>query len=278
MPSCPAVLRLRLRPRSLRTTSLLASAFLLCVGAVVVPTAPASAVEFIRTRVPVVAGTELQYPGTSCTAGLVVVRTGVLNNITPAQRAVRYVVTAKHCGAMGTRVSVRGQEVGYVSWVDPVEDLELVRIAPAADGQPTCAPSSQGFHCTGITTFTPQASGRVVLETLRNRAIEAIPVTGTGAPADGEVFCVSGKVTGQSCTWRSAPWQRAYGERTPGEAAATGESLVLGGDSGAPVLSADGRIYGVLEGDVHGLDVAAMIYTRISRFFADAGGYALAPA
>jgi hypothetical protein len=266
------------RPSPLRGAVLALLAVLVCVVAVIAPTAPASAVDAIRTRLPIVAGTELDFPTGYCTAGLVVVRTGLLANITPRQRATRYVLTAKHCGRMGDPVSVGGREVGQVSWVDPVEDLELVRIDPTSHGQPFCSPTSQGFHCTGTPTYDPAASGRVVLTTLQSRALSAIPVTGTGAPADGEVFCVSGKSSGQSCEFTSAPWRSEIGPRTPGQALATGGTLILNGDSGGPVVSSRGRIYGVVESTATGTLHSALIYVRVSQFFADAGGYGLAPA
>ncbi|MDO4045644.1 chymotrypsin family serine protease [Clavibacter michiganensis] len=250
----------------------------LLVCAVLVPAAPARTDFANRNFVPIVAGSALQFPGAICTAGLVVVRTGLLANISPRQRATRYVVTAKHCGDLGAEVKVAGVPVGAVTWVDPREDLELVRIDPLMDGRPFCAPSSAGFHCTGTTTFQPRASGRVLLETVRFRTLRALPVTGTGAPAAGEVYCVSAVVSGQSCVWSTAPWKPEYGSRTPGEMAAKGDARVAEGDSGGPVVSAQGRIYGNLEGDFDLDGERAMIYVRISHFFEDAGAYALAPA
>jgi hypothetical protein len=280
MPRCPS------RPLAWHRRGLQATAALaLCAAVVLVTATPASAyVEPIRTRVPIVAGTELQYPGTTCTAGLVVIRSSVLARLSPRSRATRYVVTAKHCGGMGTRVSVRGAYVGSVSWVDPHADLALVRIDPEVEGQPTCAPTSQGFHCTGSVSYRPRASGRVILTSLRTRSTEEVPVIGTGSPAADEVFCVSGKASGEECSWSlvpwaSVPWEPGHGIREPGEMAARSpNAIVYGGDSGAPIATPGGRVYGILQGDYFHLSTSVMIYTAVSQFFEDAGAYALAPA
>lgn len=257
---------------------LLASA--LCLVSVIATAAPASAfVEPIRTRLPIVAGTELQFPGQNCTAGLVLVSTSPFSRLTTAQRAVRYVLTAKHCGGKGAIVSVRGEAVGQVSWVDPLSDLALVRVAPEVSGQPFCAPTSQGFHCTGGPTITPRASGRVILTSLRTRSTEDVAVIGTGAPATGQLFCVSGRTSGETCSWTSVAWKQAYGSRDPGEMAAKSASaLVLGGDSGAPVVTPQGKILGILNGDHVSMDERVMLYTSVSRFFEATYGYGLAPA
>ncbi len=92
-----------------------------CVAA-----APAQAVDRIaRVSLPVRAGTHLifsdsQGPARSadydCTAGAVLTGSGILSRITPYQRAVRYVVTAKHCGGRGAHVRVGDVQVGSVIW------------------------------------------------------------------------------------------------------------------------------------------------------------------
>lgn len=263
--------------RAARAALLAAFTLLVCACTVIGPTLSASAVDAERIRLPIVAGTELQFPGANCTAGLVVVRTGVIARLSQYQRAVRYVVTAKHCGAMNEHVSVGGEEVGYVSWVDPAEDLELVRIEPQRSAE-FCAPSTSGFHCSGPSSYTPRAVGKVLLATLQYRYLRATAVAGTGSPADGELFCISGKSSGQSCTFAVTPWRPSYGLRTPGDMAAIGQTLVFGGDSGAPVVSHQAKIYGILAENSTGPTHSIVKYVRISHFFQDAGGYALAPA
>ncbi|MBF4619502.1 hypothetical protein ITJ44_15610 [Clavibacter sp. VKM Ac-2873] len=264
-------------PRLLQLALITISAFVACACLVVAPTAKASAVDAERTLLPVVAGTELDFPHSYCTAGLIVVRTGIRGNFSPAARATRYAVTAKHCGEMNSPVSVGGRRVGEVVWIDPVADLELVRIDPVVHGQPFCAPSSSGFHCSPV-TYEPQATGQVLLATLRYQSLRRTPVAGTGAPASDEVFCISGKSSGQSCLFRSTRWISGYGEQKPGEVAAIGDTLVFPGDSGGPVLSPQARIYGIIAETATGSLHTVLKYTRISQFFEDAGNYALAPA
>ncbi|MWJ23551.1 serine protease, partial [Clavibacter michiganensis subsp. michiganensis] len=89
----------------------IASALGCCVVA-----APAQAVDRVaRNSLPVRAGTRLVFsdsqgparsPDYECTAGAVLTGSGILSRISPYQRAVRYVVTAKHCGGRGAHVRV----------------------------------------------------------------------------------------------------------------------------------------------------------------------------
>lgn len=201
----------------------------------------------------------------------------MFRNISAYQRATRYVVTAEHCGTLNSVVSVGGRRVGVVSWVDPAADLELVKIDPEIHGQPICAPTSSGFHCSGTQTYTPRAVGRILMSTLRYRSLQSTPVAGTGAPGDNEIFCISGKSSGESCEFTSTPWLPRFGDQHRGEVAARGDTLIFPGDSGAPVSSPDARIYGIAGETSTGPSFTIMKYTRIIQFLEDAGTYALAP-
>ena len=241
----------------------------------------ALAVEPQRESLPIVIGTSLQFPTGDCTAGLIVKKTGVFNNITPYKQAIRYVVTASHCGRTGDDVRVNGTIIGKYIWRSEESDLGLVQVEPFAQRHAVCTAPSTGPVCSIGVTYNPRAVNKVLIASQRTRSEQAVPFSGTGSPADREVFCTSGAVTGILCTWGKSPmppgWQIA---RQPNyRHAETFGRNVEHGDSGGPIMSFAGKIYGIISsrGTYFGDDPNGLTYYTTEQFFEEQPGYALAP-
>jgi hypothetical protein len=220
----------------------------------------------------IIGGSRIGVPGGFCTAGLVVKKDGLRNNLSAYQRAVRYVVTAKHCFADGDAMTFGGELVGTAVWRDPTLDLALVRVDPIVHNNRTCAPTSAGFHCVGSVDYEPRADGRVFLATLRTRSVGREPIVSTGTPPDSTLFCSSGATSGPDCTLRSVRVSPNMG-LLPGEAvAARGSVVEASGDSGGLVCSHDGVAYGIIKGRLLNPGATLVTYTRIGEFFAHAPG------
>lgn len=236
----------------------------------------------IRQSLPIVAGTKLAYPGgSSCTAGLVLRWTGALSNLTTYQRAVRYVLTAGHCGGVDTEVKVADVSVGKVIWKSGKYDLALIRVEPSATRHAVCSAPSSGISCSIAVDYTPRAVNKIILPSLHTRSEEPIPVTGTGAPSANEVFCTSGAATGVMCTWGKehvAGWAHPI-ENDTFHYAETYSRNIVQGDSGGPVASAAGTVYGIIAefGRPETHADTSMRYHSIDQFFSEQPGYALAP-
>jgi hypothetical protein len=252
------------------------------VSMVVTGLSPAFAVDPGRQELPIVAGTELAFPTGNCTAGLVLVADGVLWNVTQYQRAVRYVLTAGHCGevndAVGLNTASSGRkQVGKVIWKSGVSDLELVRIEPDSQRGETCSVTSTGPFCTITVNYTPRAFGRVI-----TTAGSQLSVTGVSAPSDTEIFCTSGKTTNFMCTWHTYTLDPPIRGADAGVVyAETTASNTDAGDSGGPVVSRSGGVnYGIIlgGGNPDGREPTVMPYTPISQFSSEQSGYSLAPA
>ncbi len=229
----------------------IASALGCCVVA-----APAQAVDRVaRNSLPVRAGTRLVFsdsqgparsPDYECTAGAVLTGSGILSRISPYQRAVRYVVTAKHCGGRGAHVRVGDEQVGSVFWESSDADLSIVRIEPLQTTRRSCYPTSAGIRCTLVNDYEPRASGEVFGARNRSGQESSVPVAGTKVPSEREIFCTSGINTGLMCNWVSIPPLRGT-HRGPEEVEAeTFSAGVLPGDSGGPVFSRDMKIIGIM--------------------------------
>lgn len=230
-----------------------------------------------RDITPIVAGTKLEFPTSNCTAGLVVKRTGAFNNFTEYRRALRFVVTSGHCGNVNDTVKVGGRSVGKMIWKSNINDLSLVQIEPNYRHLRYCSAPSTGLTCSIVNRYDPIALGKVILPSLRTRSITAVPVIGTGSPANNEVFCTSGKTTGVICTWGKV--QVPGWMQTRSKSAESFGPNIQAGDSGGPVVSHSGTVYGIIEsqGDARSNYPNHMIYVPISNFFAEQPGYELAP-
>ncbi|MHC2186205.1 hypothetical protein ACVLV4_001858 [Rathayibacter agropyri] len=241
------------------------------------PAAPAANAQSVRDQIPVVAGTALRVYGYyRCTAGVVLQSRSWVSLATPIGRATRYVVLAKHCADYADPISVDGQVVGRVSWRSPTHDIELVTIPPSVVQRPVCSGASQLHHCT-IPPATPRAVGRIILNS--NPPENAVPVAGIGVPAVGERFCTSGSMSYINCAFEIAdiPPDPSH----PGEELArtvTGATLQPG-DSGGPVTSVSGRLYGIITARGRDSYVGTIGYVPMFVLMQDLGYlYDLAPA
>ncbi|MHC2186204.1 hypothetical protein ACVLV4_001857 [Rathayibacter agropyri] len=223
----------------------------LCTGicgfallAILCPSPPAATAQSLRDQIPVVAGTALGLQGAHrCTAGPVLRSRSWISRTTPVRRATRYVVLAKHCANLGDELTVDGTVVGTVSWVSPNYDLELVNIPPSVVQRPVCSGASQLHHCT-VPDATPRAVGRIILN--NGLSQEAVPVRGFGIPTTGERLCTSGSVTFVNCAF--GPVAVPAIGFAPGDATALtyNGNNITSGDSGGPVASTTGRLYGII--------------------------------
>ncbi|WP_369076222.1 trypsin-like serine protease [Curtobacterium poinsettiae] len=240
-----------------------------------------------RNSLPVRAGTQLVFAGTRsgphfspdavCTAGPVVRSTGIFARLSQYARAVRYVVTAGHCASeTGQTVRVGTVSVGAVTWISGRYDLALVRIEPLSSRHQQCHSTSGGFvRCHIVVDWQPRASGQVIL--IRNRAghEQSVAVQGTGTPAPREIYCVSGRSSGVICSFRSVPKPP---DLEPGAGQAFSETFganTSDGDSGGPVVSQSGRIYGVhvQGGDPESRFPTIEAYIPIGLFFREQPAY-----
>lgn len=250
----------------------------LCVtiGSLGVGASPANAVSEFRQQLPIQAGTQLNVPGGSCTAGAVLASTSLLSGLTTYLRSVRYVVTARHCASDGARVSVGTQGVvGSVIWHSNSADIEIVKIEPLARRGWQCDPSSVIHRCAVSVYYTPRAIGNIFLRDQAGR-YRSIPVRGTAIPGAEENFCTSGAVTGVNCTWTAA--ELPVGHNSFQAGARTWADNVSRGDSGGPVAGRDGQLYGII--NQFGLPDSPvpdlMTYAPIAQIFSEQPGYELA--
>lgn len=247
----------------------------LCLGA-----PPANAVSEFRRQLPLQAGSQVYFQGgLACTVGAVLRRSGMVYMLSSYNNAIRYIVTARHCGNENASVYVGEQgEVGRVLWESPDVDLEISRIEPIRRNQYQCDPSSVLHRCTVGVYYTPRAVGNIFLRDETN-IVQSMPVPRINVPGDTETFCTSGAVSGVICTWNSAPLPGGLGFG-PGEVGArTYLHHVLPGDSGGPVARTDGQLFGIIArmGDADGPTPDLMSYVPIGRLFDEQPLYQLAP-
>jgi hypothetical protein len=252
------------------------------VATVVAVAATSSAAPQSRRAEPFMAGTLFSTANGSCTAGLILKDNSRLSGITEYRRSVRFILTAGHCGSVGDRfTTAAGTTVGDVVWKSSTHDFLLVRVEPRLDRgvAPGCIPGSQTLPCVAISShYYPRAVGRVF--TGGPLQSESAPVNGT--TMSGATIAISGGVGGTTIGHTSI--QRPQGgPADPPHAQdlsfTRGPMSSIGpGDSGAPLLSHNGNVFGVLNGAWGGAaGPNGARYTKVSLFFAEQSGYALAP-
>ena len=267
-----------MRKNTLRCKKLLA----LCVMATTY-SSQSQAVDQIRTELPVVAGTELQLADDqSCTAGVVLKSTKFWDNITAYRRAVRYVVTAKHCVVLNEVIKVGGHVIGKVIWVSPSTDIALIRVPPSTNNHQACGITHSGVQrCWLDVDYWPRASGKVILGAWAARETRPEPVPGAGTPAPHAHYCTSGFVTDVNCMWFSSPFPPQF-EPYPASVVGASNNVrgLQPGDSGGPVMGYDGTIYGIISFRQQPMDPNLpyfMGYTSIARVSVELPDYVLAP-
>ncbi|PPI52137.1 hypothetical protein C5D35_10515 [Rathayibacter toxicus] len=267
----------RTRRISLSLTTVVLTVATLFIGA------PPAQAQSLREQIPMMAGTALSVPGyRQCTVGAVLTKRSAFSMLTPTGRATRYLLIAKHCAPYkGAEIKLDETTIGTVSWLSATYDAELVKVAPSTTQRPICTGASQLHNCF-IPSATPRAVGKVILNSGSTQA--AVPVPGTGLPAPGERFCTSGSVTFVNCSYEATGVPPEGWD--PGELAArtNGRYNVLPGDSGGPVASIGGRLYGIIVQQGHGAHdrhnyQGLMGYLPIDTVLQDLSWtYALAPA
>lgn len=238
---------------------------------------PANAVSEFREQIPLQAGSHIAVGESRCTVGAVLVSTSWYASLIPSARATRYIVTAGHCGEVGDPIRVNYQGViGSVVWKSAILDAEIAQIDPLPESRAGCDPSSTLHRCTVSTTYTPRAIGRIFLFDPAGR-YSSLPVTGMGAPAANEVFCTSGAHSGVNCTWGAHRLPPGAPPHVLG--ARTFRNQVEDGDSGGPVASRSGTLYGIISEGMypHDPDPDFMSYVPLTRILQEQSGYALAP-
>ncbi|PPF30981.1 serine protease [Rathayibacter tritici] len=270
-------LRHRLGRRFRKRRRIVLASLAVAVALIGAGTAPANAVSEFREKTPLQAGSRVELPRAYCTVGAVLSSTSWYSPMSPGIRKTRYVVLAGHCGNEGDSVSVADQGViGRVIWESGTSDLEIARIDPIPRTNWNCASGSMIRHCDPYTTYSPRAIGNIFLRDHTGRYV-SMPFDGMGVPGENEVFCTSGAVSGVNCTWGIAPLP----PRSPPFllAATTWTASTVSGDSGGPVASRGGRLYGIITDGA--LPASSrpdlMAYVPISRLFEEQRGYVLAP-
>ncbi|AND15635.1 trypsin-like serine protease [Rathayibacter tritici] len=239
--------------------------------------APASAVSEFREQIPIQAGSHVAIGRFRCTVGAVLISTTWYGSMGPSARATRYIVTAGHCGHVGDPVRVNLQGIiGSVIWESPILDAEIARIDPIAENNFGCDPSSALHRCTIATAYTRRATGRIFLFDNGGR-YASLPVTGMGVPGVNEVFCTSGAYSGVNCSWGIHPLPPGSPPYILG--ARTFRNQVEDGDSGGPVASRSGTLYGIISDGTYPKDPDPdfMTYVPLSRILQAQPGYTLAP-
>ncbi|AZZ56928.1 hypothetical protein [Rathayibacter iranicus] len=260
-----------------RSTALLAGVCGMVALVTLGPAVPAVHAQTLRDQIPIVSGTALELPGARwCSAGVVLESRSWISRASPIARATRYIALAQHCGSLGNAIKVGGTVVGTITWVSPVDDLEILTVPPSTVQRPACIGASQLHHCT-IPAATPKALGRIVLGSGGRE--QPVPVHGAGIPAVGERFCTSGAVSFVNCSYRTMDVPPAARGFVPATARSDNGRTVAPGDSGGPVASINGTIYGIILFQGHDEHAGTMGYLPIDLIAQDLGyGYDLAPA
>ncbi|MWV29528.1 hypothetical protein [Rathayibacter iranicus] len=264
--------------RSLRRRVALLAA--LCVMATLTSlwttTTAANAVD-LRDQIPIVAGTGLELQGgRQCAVGAVLKSRNWMSFATPYRQATRYAVMAKHCVWVGAEVELWGRNVGTVTWESPTYDFALVTIRPSTAQRPVCSGASQLHHCT-IPAATPRAVGRIIIDSPSGP--RSVPISGIGSPTPGERFCTSGSITNVNCGFHPAGVPPTGWEAGQLAARSTNGRNVAPGDSGAPVMSIGGTLYGIVIQAGYPLHRDLLAYLSIHAIFQDLdNAYAIAPA
>ncbi len=232
-----------------------------------------------RGNFPIIAGSEVGVPNGYCSVGAVLVPSSIFQRITPYQRAVRYLVLAKHCAPLNSPIYFAQQDIGDVVWQSAASDIELVRVSPSRDNMTLhCAGHSTPATCSPIQTFTPRANGQVFMTAPPSPIVGRRAIAGTGIPSATGTFCTSGHVTGVICDFQPTSLPvgvlRAYEHLAAGQSAAVG--ALRPGDSGGPVVSKDRRLLGIISGDVP--NTHFLVYTPMAQVLHELSSYKLAPA
>jgi hypothetical protein len=231
----------------------------------------------LRQQTPVVAGSQLTFPGGRCTAGAVLYRTNLVGRITQFQRATRYVVTAKHCGGVGTQVFVGGDLLGAVTFVADDLDYSVITVPPSSTSARRCSVLGSTPACFDVVTYHPRAFGRVLVGGHGLAFAAPVSVPGYREPAGREDFCTSGAITGWLCGFRAASFP-PDGHPGADRAAANYGGNIARGDSGGPVLDREGRLLGITQGFGRPGTAYAnvMLYVSMTSILRQLASYALA--
>ncbi|WP_146255642.1 hypothetical protein [Rathayibacter toxicus] len=230
-----------------------------------------------------IAGSYISSDPIKCTVGAILTKDGYSLESNPRDKNMRYAVTAAHCTKEGGVIyGEKDSPIGKTIDVDKANDIALIELYPLTSlscDWMTPVVGGGGAHCIPVTNYRPRAVGQVHAK--RNGAEMAIPLIGPGSPANGSQLCTSGIRTGVNCTFSAVPlpnkWRfSTFSERKAGH---TSGKNVDFGDSGGPVINANGLFYGIMNAYGRpGSDLDGMMgYTPAEKVFARYHGYSLAP-
>ncbi|AWG02755.1 hypothetical protein DZF92_09700 [Clavibacter michiganensis subsp. insidiosus] len=266
-----------------RKTVLLLVAGLALGTIAVLPQAPEAASAHPRHEAPVRPGSLIVglEDGKACTAGPVLASSALVRSaFRRMHAATRYVLTAKHCFSMGADVNMVGGIKGVVMWQSPTDDVEMILVLPhATSTAPYVVPGSRSHHVIpGRTIYDPRAFNDVI--TARSPHLDQLffmRLTGTGNPGrSSAAFVTSGVTGGVFDRWFYEETPPAQRNSNPNTASASsslaGPNRPAAGDSGGPVYSTNGIVYGVLSGNVYAWGINHLRYTPIDVILRQLGG------
>jgi hypothetical protein len=269
--------------RRARTALLLAVGLALGgVGTIPMPAGAVQAQPNPRRVAPVRAGSVISRPQDggvrTCTAGPVLEYAGVVSRFSAYNRAIRYVLTAKHCYPMDSQVTLASTVPGKVVWQSATDDVELIEVLPLVRTSAPYVDPRTGVPVHGrLTTYTPRAVNDVFTATSPHLSwLRLEHLHSAARPAQrGDMFVNSGHAGGVFDGWSYEdvpPADRQGPNEASGFSALAGIGIPANGDSGGPVYAADGATYGVLSGDTYAWGVSHMFYTRMDGILRQLGG------
>ncbi len=189
-------------------------------------------------------------------------------------------VTTGHCGNVGDHVKVNGDDIGQVSWKSTISDLLIIEVPPLSERIHVCYIAPYGPHCIFSHRITPRAIGQVLTYNLRAGGLGGVPITNfrDGVPDSVANFCTSVITTDVNCTWSKYQLPTHLITYAGEHGAITAGTPIALGDSGCPVYTPDGLVYGVHTSNYGITRPGVMTYISAGEFMVETNDrYDLAP-
>lgn len=250
----------------------------------VVSAGPASAFDSPRpdhrAEYPLIAGTRVKSPGDAenqshfCTVGAVLVPKRASSRISSYEQAKRWFVTTTACAPKSASVFLgrlgKDSVVGTVVWRSFTSDIELVQVLPRADNMKRrCAGSKNPSFCLKRPTYSPRADNRVFA--LSESKEQSTLVKGWEETLK-QTFCTSGSASGVRCVWQRTGAPRQHVGFILQFADSSGANILVGADSGGPLVSDDSHLIGIVSSVRVGRLLA---YTSMGQVLKELSGFRL---